>query len=62
MTDVRKGQVWNWRGVRAEVLRVARDGTWADLRVSSGMETWTKRQALPFPADFHHDAHDRQLS
>ncbi len=49
---VRKGQVWDWRGVRCEILRVARDQSWADLRVCSGMETWTKRQPLPFPADF----------
>jgi hypothetical protein len=33
-----------------EVTRVARDGTWADIRVCNCYVMWTKRQKLPLPA------------
>jgi hypothetical protein len=32
-----------------EVTRVARDGTWADIRVCNCFVMWTKRQPLPLP-------------
>jgi hypothetical protein len=36
-----------------QVMRVAKDETWADIRVTqpSGY-SWTKRQPLPFPQDW----------
>lgn len=49
---VRKGDRYTWHGVSCEVLSVARNGTWANIRVYSGLETWTKRQPLPFAAGF----------
>lgn len=33
-----------------EVTRVARDGSWADVRVCTWAVMWTKRQPLPLPA------------
>jgi hypothetical protein len=53
ITDIRKGDRFYWNGVEITVLRVARDGTWADLRVhpeGPGSGTFTKRQSLPLPA------------
>jgi hypothetical protein len=47
---VTKGDRYRAMGCEVEVLRVAR--TWADIRVSNGPETWTKRQQLPFPVDW----------
>jgi len=32
-----------------EVTRVARDGSWADIRVCNCYVMWTKRQQLPLP-------------
>lgn len=32
-----------------EVTRVARDGSWADLRCCTWAVMWTKRQPLPLP-------------
>ena len=43
-----KGERYRWMGVYLTVLRVARDGTWADICCyvhSLGM--WTKRQQIP---------------
>jgi hypothetical protein len=34
------------RRLYIEVTRVARDGTWADIRVSTWAVMWTKRQKL----------------
>lgn len=31
-----------------EVTRVAKDGSWADIRVCTWAVMWTKRQPLPF--------------
>jgi len=31
-----------------EVTRVAKDGTWADIRCCTWAVMWTKRQLLPF--------------
>lgn len=53
MRTPQKGDVYSWRGVRCEVIRVARNQTWADLQVSPATgETWTKRQPLPLPDYF----------
>jgi hypothetical protein len=39
--------------VQVTVIRVARDGTWADIEATAnGVMTWSKRQRLPFPASF----------
>jgi hypothetical protein len=32
-----------------EVTRVAKDGSWADIKVCTWAVTWTKRQVLPLP-------------
>jgi hypothetical protein len=32
-----------------EVTRVAKDGTWADIKVCNCFVMWTKRQRLPLP-------------
>lgn len=47
---VTKGDRYQAMGCDVEVLRVAR--TWADIRVTNGPETWTKRMRLPFPPDW----------
>lgn len=48
-----KGDVWQWENVTAVVRRVARDASWADLHCSQeNGACWSKRQPLPFPADF----------
>jgi hypothetical protein len=36
-----------------EATRVARDGTWADIRVCNCFVMWTKRVLLPLPSDTH---------
>lgn len=53
ITDVRKGDHFYWNGITMTVLRVARDDTWADIRIrqdGAGSGTWAKRQPLPLPA------------
>ena len=52
ISSVEKGDRLEWHGVAVEVLRVARDGSWADVRCvpPNGEEPWTKRQKLPLPA------------
>lgn len=63
MTDqlitVSKGDQFVWsvddtRGaVQVTVIRVARDGTWADIEATAGgVMVWSKRQRLPLPATF----------
>jgi hypothetical protein len=61
-----RGDVYLWDGsVRAEVTRVSKDGSWADLRCTlasavqlAGCTTflnpnaWSKRVAIPFPESF----------
>jgi hypothetical protein len=47
--DVRKGDRLDWDGISIEVTRVARDGTWADIRCQDYPAMWTKRQPLPMP-------------
>jgi hypothetical protein len=61
---VTKGQRYVWEGtargaVYVEVLRVARDGTWADIRCTTALYRgeddagmWTKRQPLPLHESF----------
>lgn len=50
---VRKGDEFVWHGVEIRVARVAKDATWADIIVwPAAGPGWTKRQPLPFPADF----------
>ena len=34
------------------VTRVARDGSWVDLRMIDPSREWTKRQRLPLPVTF----------
>jgi len=41
-----------WNGTRGYVLRVARDGTWADMIWHRGVATWHKRQPLDRLADW----------
>jgi hypothetical protein len=52
---VKKGDRFRWHEVHVEVLRVARDGSWADIYCNANPDSaatgWTKRQPLPFPAD-----------
>lgn len=53
MTVVFKGQVYEWENIDFRVIRVARDGSWADIRCYQP-ETgvfWSKRQPLPLPND-----------
>jgi len=50
-TDVRKGDLYDWNGIRVEVLRVSR--SWADIQVTPPIGAgWTKRQPLPLPESF----------
>ncbi len=45
-----KGNRLIWNQVKIEVMRVAKDDTWADLYCTGPTgDTWTKRQALPLP-------------
>jgi hypothetical protein len=46
---VGKGDRLDWHGVAVVVMRVARDGSWADIRCDDGERQWTKRQPLPLP-------------
>jgi len=51
---VEKGETYLWGSVYMDVIRVARDQTWADLscyQVGTRV-TWSKRQPLPFPDTF----------
>lgn len=53
-TPPKKGDVYYAELNRVTVLRVAKDGGWADILVEQ-LDTrarWTKRQPLPFPADW----------
>lgn len=53
MSSVRPGDRLTWNGLLVEVRRVARDGSWADIRVTHGNgHVHTKRQPLPFPQGF----------
>lgn len=60
MTDLlyHKGARYEWSAladgvaVQVEVIRVATDQSWADLRCTDGAVTWSKRQALPLPDSF----------
>jgi hypothetical protein len=53
VSTVKKGDAFNWNGVRVQVTRAAKDGSWADIWcMASIWEVWTKRQSLPFPASF----------
>lgn len=48
-----KGDLFEWQDHAVIVTRVAKDGTWADIRVHHPFgATWTKRQPLPIPADW----------
>lgn len=54
-TEIRAEQVWLWDTVRIFVLRVAKDGTWADIECTGLFgDPWRKRQHLVggrFPFD-----------
>lgn len=53
MSDAKKDQVFYSHGERITVLRVSKAGLWADIRVEQLHNArWTKRQPLPFPADW----------
>jgi len=50
-----RGDVYLWNeSVRAEITRIAKDGSWADLRCTTFLnpDSWNKRQKIPFPASF----------
>lgn len=56
ISKVAKGERLTWRHdddpdhpVYIEVTRVARDGTWADIRCHTFADSWSKRQPLPLP-------------
>jgi hypothetical protein len=44
-----RGEVWVCGGVKHLVIRVARDGTWADVRLTGQRAT---RVPVPFPDDW----------
>ncbi len=53
---LKRGDQFVWRHddepekpVYIEVTRVARDGSWADIRCCTWAVAWTKRQPLPLP-------------
>lgn len=50
MLTVAKGDRLDWNGVTVVVTRMAKDGTWADIRCDDGELSWSKRQPLPLPA------------
>jgi hypothetical protein len=58
VTQVEKGHCFVWQTDRypdpvyCVVTRVARDGSWADLRCRGGSAAWTKRQPLPLSPGF----------
>lgn len=58
IASVTKGDLFTFNSdVYIKVLRVAKDGTWADIKCSTDPDLdaspgWTKRQRLPFPAGF----------
>lgn len=44
----KKGERYRWTGVTLSVLRVAKDGTWADIYCEApGLTPWSKRQHIP---------------
>lgn len=45
--NLKKGDRLLWMGVSVSVLRVAADGTWADVKCRYGNKVWSKRQPLP---------------
>lgn len=47
----KKGHVYRDGDLEIEVMRVARDESWADINVfqMTTNTAWTKRQPLPFP-------------
>lgn len=51
IADVHKGDTFEWMGAQVEVVRVASDGTWADIicRQPETGALWRKRQHLPLP-------------
>lgn len=51
--NIFKGDLYDWDGLRVEIRRVAKDGTWADILCGhSARGQWTKRQSLPLPRTF----------
>jgi hypothetical protein len=51
-TPYAKGDRFTWMDATVTVLRVARDGTWADMDCHPAVGVgWTKRQPLPMPAE-----------
>lgn len=58
--EVRKGDQFRAMGCEILVVRVAKSGEWADLRVSQERASWGKRQRLPFPADWEQVARNER--
>lgn len=56
---VKRGDDYLWASgeavapVSVTVTRVAADESWANILCTTGGETWTKRQSLPFPSTFY---------
>jgi hypothetical protein len=53
---VKRGDRYIWRHASAPdvhvyiyITRVARDGSWADIRCCTWLRGWSKRQPLPLP-------------
>jgi hypothetical protein len=49
ISDVKRGDRFVWKGVSIEVMRAAKDGSWADIYCREMGTSWTKRQRLPLP-------------
>ena len=49
---MKKGDIYDWNSVTVEIMSVAKDGTWANIKVTSpgaypfDPYVWTKRQPL----------------
>jgi hypothetical protein len=49
ISQVKARDRFTWEDVEINVIRVAKDGTWADIHCHVGESFWTKRQPLPMP-------------
>lgn len=59
--SVKKGDRFTWptddgdggeKAVQIFVIRVGKDGAWADIHCHDGSRFWSKRQPLPLPSSF----------
>lgn len=52
LDTVNRADVYDWRGVRCVVNRVAKDRSWADFTMTRGGSSWGKRMWLPLDPAF----------